>query len=876
MKVSLKTKATLLASTLVVGVLAVVGMAQYRQLGEAFMGVLQQQQDALASTVADDLADKVDTLVTVLEQTAMRVDERTLADRREAQDFVSHRSLAHAMFDGVALIGLDGEVLANHPPLPEGMRVNIGDRDYFQRARDSGRWSISDPLQARSTVGPTVVMVTPVRSAAGRTVGFVGGGFQLQRPNMLGLLSRQQVGRTGHFEVATRGRVPVFVVHPDAAKLLTVVPAPPSEAEAARPSGDVVTRKNLRNVDWELRVVLPAAEVQAPLRAAEARLVRDLALMGGATALLVWLAMHLLLKPLTTLHDSIRRLRQSPQAELHLDTAANDERGELAREFEALIRELHARQAELAVVTERSPLGFFRADGDGLLTYVNDAYLQMHGLSRDEAPRGWLQLVRAEARDAAWAGWLASVRQAVPFTSTRRIRRADGAERQLIVRCAPVVTDGTLVAHVGTVADITDRANQEKALRLLTTIFDNTSDYVVQTDLRGYITYMNPAARRLGGIAADTPLAGRRFSEFLTPASNHTFVEEALPTVRRGAVWVGETAVCDALGREVPVSHMVIAHRDKGGRVELFSAVMRDLSSEASARRAAQLQAATLHGVAEAIPAVVAVVGSDRRYRYVNGSFERWLGRSRDAVLGRTIEEVLDPATYDVVRPWAERALAGEAVAFERAVDTPAGREHLALSYIPLRSSEGARSEGFVGIAHNITAHREEEARLQRLAERDPLTGLLNRSGFELYLSSHLREGSGPTLALLYIDLDHFKPVNDAHGHATGDEVLRLFAERLQRQVRPTDAVARLGGDEFAVVLTGLPSAAPASVVADKIIAAARVPFAVGGQEIVIGASVGVTYGALPGDRIEDIVSRADRLLYAAKRSGRGQQSTLH
>src|SRR5262249_15127800 len=158
--------------------------------------------------------------------------------------------------------------------------------------------------------------------------------------------------------------------------------------------------------------------------------------------------------------------------------------------------------------------------------------------------------------------------------------------------------DGMLVGHVGTVADITERANHEKALRLLTTIFDNTSDYVVQTDPRGFVAYMNPAARRLFGIAPDATLAGRTIDEFSTAGSNEVYRRQAQPAVRDGSVWVGETTVVDAAGREVPVSHMVIAHRDKGGRIEHYSAVMRDLSSEAEARRAAQLQAATLHSVA--------------------------------------------------------------------------------------------------------------------------------------------------------------------------------------------------------------------------------------------------------------------------------------
>lgn len=96
-------------------------------------------------------------------------------------------------------------------------------------------------------------------------------------------------------------------------------------------------------------------------------------------------------------------------------------------------------------------------------------------------------------------------------------------------------------------------------------------------------------------------------------------------------------------------------------------------------------------------------------------------------------------------------------------------------------------------VTNDVTYQKREEGRLHQLAHRDPLTGLLNRTGFESHLNLSIHASSGASLAWLYIDLDHFKPVNDKHGHPAGDEVLRIFANRLVNLVRPTDAVARLG-----------------------------------------------------------------------------------
>ena len=217
-------------------------------------------------------------------------------------------------------------------------------------------------------------------------------------------------------------------------------------------------------------------------------------------------------------------------------------------------------------------------------------------------------------------------------------------------------------------------------------------------------------------------------------------------------------------------------------------------------------------------------------------------------------------------QPWVERVLRGESVNFERDDVFGEHQRHLSLSYIPLRLADG-RIDGFVGMAQDITVHKKEEVRLLHLAERDALTGVLNRHGFESYLAQHDDEG----LALLYIDLDRFKPVNDTHGHPVGDELLRAFADRLQRLVRPTDAVARLGGDEFALVLPGVRESATADAVADKVVRVAQEAFEVGPLRLQIGASVGV---AIAGDDgWQGLVARADAAVYRAKAAGRGQRA---
>ena len=207
---------------------------------------------------------------------------------------------------------------------------------------------------------------------------------------------------------------------------------------------------------------------------------------------------------------------------------------------------------------------------------------------------------------------------------------------------------------------------------------------------------------------------------------------------------------------------------------------------------------------------------------------------------------------------------------------SPRGRVFLYQTIHPISRAllpSHGRVDGFVSVSQDITQHRQEAVRLLQLAERDSLTGLSNRAGFEKYLDAAVASGDAASLALLYIDLDHFKPVNDQHGHPVGDELLRLFARRLQRLVRPTDAVARLGGDEFAIVLSGMRERANVEAIADKIVEAAHAPFEVGELRLQIGASIGLAYDASEEGGLQAFIARADAMLYKAKAQGRGRRA---
>ena len=186
------------------------------------------------------------------------------------------------------------------------------------------------------------------------------------------------------------------------------------------------------------------------------------------------------------------------------------------------------------------------------------------------------------------------------------------------------------------------------------------------------------------------------------------------------------------------------------------------------------------------------------------------------------------------------------------------------------RDPGSGRALRMIGTNLDITDRKRMEEALHSVAHSDPLTGLANRTLLmdRLRLAAARSRRSGTRLALLYLDIDRFKGVNDRHGHLAGDALLKGFAQRLRACVRASDTVARLGGDEFVVLLDELHDAESASRVAQKILETVRAPIQADAQEIAVTASIGIAHDDSSGDE-ERLLRRADAALYQAKAAGR-------
>jgi diguanylate cyclase (GGDEF)-like protein/PAS domain S-box-containing protein len=535
-------------------------------------------------------------------------------------------------------------------------------------------------------------------------------------------------------------------------------------------------------------------------------------------------------------------------------------------------RRARLREAQLKATSDASPLGLFRSDMAGRIIYSNETYLRLHGLTADEREAGWLQLLPEAERSEAQAQWCAAVAQGDALNFVRRLRLRDGRQRVLAVRTAPLRVAGVLVGHVGTLEDITAHEAHERAERTLLQILDNTPDSIIQFEPGGQLLYLNPAARRNIGLAPDAPLAGKSYLDYYPRERVQRLQTEILPIARSQGHWQGRSSVMGPDGVEIQVDSTVLTHRDAQNEIETVSAIMRDLTPELAALRQRQRFEAMLTAAAQMAPVMISVLDTAQRFLFFNEAFARRFDASRAAWVGGHVRELLGEADYQLSRPLIEAALAGQPGAIEKRYEHADGPLIVDVHYAPLIPESG-EIEGVISYASDVTTERLEAERLSHASQTDPLTGLLNRSGFALRTAEQLANArrQDSLLALFYLDLDHFKPVNDLHGHGAGDALLKAVAGRLLHTLRPQDLAARLGGDEFAVLLSTLSDAGDAARVADKLVQVLGAPFRIERLQLQIGVSIG--YCVARGCRadVDAMTALADAKLYEAKRAGRSR-----
>jgi diguanylate cyclase (GGDEF)-like protein/PAS domain S-box-containing protein len=272
--------------------------------------------------------------------------------------------------------------------------------------------------------------------------------------------------------------------------------------------------------------------------------------------------------------------------------------------------------------------------------------------------------------------------------------------------------------------------------------------------------------------------------------------------------------------------------------------------------------------------AIITIHG-DARIGTWNHAAERILGYTAQEAVGRQVHEFLVPPRFKAAAGEGMRqfALTGAGNALGKTTELSAVRKDGTEILVEL-SLSGAEVAGHweaIGVLRDITARKAAAALALRMARYDVLTGLANRAVFVDALDRAIAQAKrgGKGFAVIYMDLDHFKDVNDTLGHPVGDLLLAAVADLLRANTRATDTVARFGGDEFAIVVADIANPADAAILADKLLGAFAVAFAVNGSDIHTGASIGIALYDADSPDAETLLSHADVALYRAKSEGR-------
>ena len=459
------------------------------------------------------------------------------------------------------------------------------------------------------------------------------------------------------------------------------------------------------------------------------------------------------------------------------------------------------------------------------------------------------------------------------FRMEKRYVRKDGSVmwgRLSVSRIEGVESEPAFA--VGVVEDITENREAKQEIERLNRqnrlILDSAGEGIYGLDREGNTTFVNPAAAALTGFDP-AELIGKDQHEVIhhSRSDGTPYPREECPihaAIRDGGVHrVDNEVFWSKDGTAFPVAYTstpILEDDEVVGTVVTFT----DVTERKKAKEVLKESEGRLRTIVGNVPVVLFALDREGVFTLSEGKGLEALGLESSEVVGRSVFEVYRDAPE--IAQHVRRSLDGEEVSATVGV----GEATFEMFYSPL-VDEGGGVVGVSGVASDITERVQAEERLEYQVLHDLLTDLPNRLLFVNRLGQALertRRRKSHKVAVLFVDLDGFKVVNDSLGHETGDRLLVVVAERLQWCLRPEDTLARFGGDEFTVLIEDVESPEDAVRVADRILECLGEPFVVDGTEIFVGASIGIAMGSASTKSSEEMLRDADTAMYRAKEAG--------
>ena len=531
--------------------------------------------------------------------------------------------------------------------------------------------------------------------------------------------------------------------------------------------------------------------------------------------------------------------------------------------------DLTSKMQGLEDLIEAAPTAMIHLRSDGSAIQINSQWSVSTGQECESALEfGWMEMLDEESREDFLKDLNDSLKNGSSIRGRLKLKSISDQTRWADVSTIPLRDSSTTPrGSVMLLSDISDEMEEAKRAKELTRVLEASPDLVAILDPLGRaITWANDAIATHLNTESNEQLL-----DSLDSWSQAQYATVALPTVRSRGTWRGELRLSTSQNKILPISTLLVAHRNEENQIEAISMVARDLSELKAAEQRVEASEIRLAALVEHASDLVCVADDAGRVIYASPAVARVLNLSASELEGTPV--------FDLVHPDDRGNLMGR---MEEIVNTPGispslearvahadgGWRHMEVVTTNLLNNPAV--SGIVINARDITERVEVAAQLEEKAFHDELTGLPNRSLLLDRLADALHRASrhDRMVGVLFLDLDRFKVVNDSLGHSVGDELLSETARRLEQTIRPDDTVARLGGDEFVVVIGNMVRTTDALVAAERVRSAVAQPVTLGNESTVVTTSVGIAI-AFGDESPAELLQDADTAMYRAKEGGR-------
>ena len=455
--------------------------------------------------------------------------------------------------------------------------------------------------------------------------------------------------------------------------------------------------------------------------------------------------------------------------------------------------------------------------------------------------------------------------------------RRDGTRITLEVNSSSILKNGVPIAIQGIARDITERKHAEDSIRereqQYRDLFENANDLIYTHDLQGNFTSLNRAGERITGYSREEALT-MRIADVVAPDSLQAAQEMTRQKLSDDLPTTYEIDIIAKSGRRVSLELSTrLIHRQ--GEPVGVQGIGRDITERRRSERALKDSENRYRQLGEGISHQVWTADSNGRLDYVNERTQGYFEKSAQQLIGDGWHDVVHPDDLpETVRRWRRATETGEQYEIEYRLKRHDGsyRWHKARATCG-RDPEGNIAKWF-GTNTDIDDQKTTEEKLNYYARHDTLTNLPNRVEFMNHLKAAVERATDndrTRFAVLFLDLDRFKVVNDSLGHVTGDKLLIAIAERLRTSVRPGDVVARLGGDEFTILLNRTGGLEEVKQVAERVQQSLATPFRIDNYEVFSTASIGIIVSDEIMREPDDFLRDADSAMYRAKEAGKAR-----